>query len=88
MSKKIDDEILDAVEILVKSYIKNASFNCMKYGNIIASLGDGKYTVKIDNVDITVPAKVGDSYSINDSVIICIPNNNKIKQFIFGKVKY
>jgi len=64
-------------------------YNCVKYGTIIADLGNGKYTVNIDNnIEITVPSLVGGSYSINDKIVILIPNNNKEKQFILGKIKY
>jgi hypothetical protein len=84
----IQDGIWKAVNSVLPQEIANAPYNCTKYGKIIANLGNDKYTVHINDNELAIPAISGDSYSINDTVIVCIPNNNEQKQFILGKVKY
>lgn len=85
---KIQTEIIETIEQLANHTVETARFNTTKFGHVISDLDNNKYVVKINNADVTVPAIVGDSYSINDTVVIMVPNNNEVKQFILGKIKY
>lgn len=88
MARNINQTILQSWEYLLNNFKNHAPFNSVKYGTVIKSLSNGKYTVVIEGVSQDIPSLNNQTYNVSDSVIIVIPNNNKVKQFILGKVKY
>ena len=86
MSKSVNKEILDAMEIISKADIDNTPFLILKTGSVISVLGNNKYTVKIDGVDSSASSIVNMTFIIGDSVKIIYSNTNQNDKNIIGKV--
>ena len=71
----------------VDSAVDNASSTHIYTGLIIASTADG-YTVRVGNTEYTNVGTLSEtSHVANDTVKVCIPNNQYNNMFILGKVK-
>ena len=71
----------------VDSAISNAPYTIIQTGLIIASTADG-YTVRVGNTEYTNVGTLSEtSHADNDTVKVCIPNNQYSNMFILGKLK-
>lgn len=80
---EIQNEMLKAINIKIKSMISNLSFNRYIEGRIISiDTVNKKCTVKINDNESTMPYRAGLTLAIGDVVMIMIPNNNFSAKFV------
>lgn len=80
---EIQNEMLKAINIKIKSMISNLSFNRYIEGRIISiDTVNKKCTVKINDNESTMPYRDGLTLAIGDVVMIMIPNNNFSAKFV------
>ncbi len=81
-----------AIDILVQTMLKMAGelvessrFDKTKPGRIEASLGNNKYSVRIEGTVYTVPSVTSDTYAVNDVVSVLYPENDIKRKRIIGR---
>ena len=78
-------ELIDIIDIRIKEFLKNFIYINEKEGMIV-KLADnnGKYTVKIDNVQYLISKKENDTtiYEVGDIVIVRLFNGNFSRKYI------
>jgi tRNA A58 N-methylase Trm61 len=80
---EIQNEMLKAINIKIRSMISNLSFNRYIEGRIISvDTANKKCTVKINESESTMPYRDGITLNIGDVVMIMIPNNNFSAKFV------
>lgn len=63
--------ILDAVVIIVDKVKEQMNFDYSKIGTIVSSANvDGTYDIDYDGVVVKIKPRTGDTYSLNDVVIV------------------
>ena len=81
-SNKFQNEILKTIEILLENKIKKLKFNYYIEGKIVEVIGDGRYKIIINGEEDIVNARNGLDLSVNDVVLILVPNGNTSFKFI------
>ena len=89
MSNKTEDlaiQILsEQIRKVANKLITDASYDKTVAGIITAVLDNHKYKVQIKNEEYTIPSSTDEIYKVNESVWICIPQNNMKNKFISGR---
>lgn len=80
----IKKEILKAIEYVVDSKLRRASFDKTYTGVIVGVNGDGTYGVQINGVTYNKIKSVAESISINDTVRVVYPQNNPNNMYILN----
>lgn len=78
--KKITDEILKAIDIIIDEKIKSLNFDKTHIGFVSKVLKDG-YLVKYNGTEILIKESAK-KYNKGDFVKFCIPCNNKRNAFL------
>jgi len=86
--KRLTEEVLRAVDIIIETALKQLAFNYYITGRIKTINGDGKYLVTIDEKDETLKAREGVTLISGDIVFITVPNGNRSHAFIDCKRPY
>lgn len=81
----VTDILAEQIIKLLSAECASASFNKTKQGIITESLGDSKYSVKIEGAVYTVPSCTSDAYSVNDTVLVTFVQNNAKRKYIIGR---
>lgn len=79
------DNILRAVSILVEGYLAKAPFDRTVRGKIVTQISQKAYIVLINGTEIAVPSYGNATYSANELVWVCYPENNFENRFILPK---
>lgn len=85
MSDKTAYTLAEQVAKMIATYLQSAPFDKTKQGIITESLGDRKYSVKIDGSVFTVPSCTSDTYSVSDKVLVTFVQNDPKRKYIIGK---
>ena len=85
--KEIQDKLIQAVGIVMDSYISKLKFNTTIEGVIISSISPTLYNVRINNEEYTAKCLNGITYAANDVVDILIRNNNFSEKIILWKAR-
>lgn len=80
-----EDQILRAVQILVDAALRQAPFDRTVRGRVVGQLSSRTYLVEINGARYAVPAYGTATYTENEIVWICIPENNFENRFILPK---
>lgn len=80
-----EDQILRAVQILVDAAVRKAPFDRTVRGRVVGQLSAKTFLVEINGARYAVPAYGTVTYSENEIVWICIPENNFENRFILPK---
>ena len=80
----IKKEILKAIEYVVDSKLRRASFDKTYTGVIVGVNGDGTYGVQINGVIYNNIRSVAEAISINDTVRVVYPQNNPNNMYILN----
>lgn len=73
---KINDSILEAIDIMVQERIKNLNFNRYIQVQVTVVNANGTYNVTYKGQTITnVKARPGSTFAVNNVCWACIPNN-------------
>ena len=67
------DEIINTVEIIVKSYLNKQKLS-RDVVSVVTAISDGKYKVNIDGVDYWVKDGIGLGLSVGSQVWVRIPD--------------
>ena len=79
------DELVELIENIVNRILDKKSISTINKQGIIKSLpnSDNEYIITIDGDDYqNIPAKNGQTYSINDVVVLSLYNGNSQKMII------
>ena len=79
----INDIILKAVDIVVEKRLKDLTFDVTRIGRISKVLANNRYAVMIDGSEYVIQSF--NSYAVNDSVYVLMPQNNKNKLYLLPK---
>ena len=79
------ETLVAEIKTFVQEYLKTASFDVTKQGLVTASLGNNKYSVKIEGAVYTVPSCTTDTYSVNDNVLVVYIQNDSKRKYIYGR---
>lgn len=82
----VSDQIVNFVRTYLDSYIDTLKYDRTLMGKVI-SIADSVVVVELNGEHVTCRIKDGLSLSVGDIVIIKLPNNNKDKKYIDGKLK-
>jgi len=82
---KAIDVLAEQIIGAVSACLENAPFDKTKQGIVTASLGDNKYSVKIEGAVFTVPSCTATTYSVNDNVLVLYVQNDAKRKYIIGK---
>lgn len=82
---QIDDSILRATQILIEGYLRKAPFDRTVRGRIISQIDSKNYNVNIQGKNHKVPIYGNSTYSVNETVWVCIPENNFNNRFLLPK---
>lgn len=80
-----DDLILNAMTILLERYQASAPFDRTVRGRIISQLDSKHYLVEMQGSQYKIPVYGSSSFSPNEIVWICIPENNFNNKFLLPK---
>lgn len=75
----------EQIQKVVRRLINIAGYDKTVAGIIVSTLGNHKYKVKIKNEVYIIPSGTDETYKVNESVWICIPQNNMNNKFISGR---
>jgi len=79
----IEKKITDAIEIMVKKYIKDLQLTPRPMAKITSANGDGTYNLTYNGQTlINIKGRIGSSYVYGDVVYLIIPNGNLSSVFI------
>lgn len=84
--QKISEEIIKAIEIIVKNITNKLDFD-RTYTGIISSVHSDGYTIKYNGTEIKIKTSAIDLYKINEKVIFCIPCGNKRNAYIVPSIE-
>lgn len=83
MRRNLENQILDAIDIMVNEKLSSLKFNYYIEASIEAINDDGTYEIKFnDQILSKIKAKEGLSLSTNDIVLVCVVNGNFSNKFI------
>lgn len=78
----INKYILDAIQVVIKKFLKNLKYNYYVTGKITAVNTDGTYGVQINNTVSNLPARSGLTLAVGDVVYVMVVNGNYSFKFI------
>lgn len=79
------DEILQAIKILIDAALRQAPYDRTVRGRIIEQVSSKTYIVQINGTEVAVPSYGAATYSANELVWVCYPENNYDNRFILPK---
>lgn len=79
------DEILQAIKILVDAALQKAPFDRTVRGRIVEQISAKAYIVQINGSEYAVPTYGTATYYANEIVWVCYPENNFNNRFIVPK---
>lgn len=79
------DALIQTISKMVGELVESSRFNKTKRGIIKASLGNNKYSVKIEGAVYTAPSVTSDTYAVNDVVSVLYPENDIKRKRIIGR---
>lgn len=85
----INEQILNSINILIKSALQQANFDQTIKAIIIRKNGDREYKCNYQGTIISATSLNDNEYNINDSVYILIPafgKNGVSEKIILGKI--
>ena len=82
---KVQQKLLESIDILVKENNKNQKFNRTEEGKITEVISSNTYNVNIKNNVYQIKTINSEVYNVGDPVLILILNNNFSRKIIFGK---
>lgn len=85
MSDKAAYALAEQVARMVATYLDSAPFDKTKQGLVTESLGNSRYSVKIEGAVFNVPSCTSDTYSVNDKVLVLYVQNDAKRKYIIGK---
>ena len=80
----IQDEIIDAVETIVKKYLSKQKLS-QDVATVVTAISGDKYKVEINNSEYWVKNGVGINLNVGNQVWVHIPNNSLKDMFIMAK---
>jgi ribosomal protein S1 len=78
----INKYILDAIQVVIKKFLKNLKYNYYVTGKITSVNSDGTYGVQINGVVSNLPARPGSTFSVGDVVYVMVVNGNYSFKFV------
>lgn len=82
---KVQQKLLESINILVKENNKNQKFNRTEEGKITEVISSNTYNVNIKNNVYQIKTINSEVYNVGDLVLILILNNNFSRKVIIGK---
>lgn len=82
---KVQQKLLESIDILVKENNKNQKFNRTEEGKITEVISSNTYNVNIKNNVYQIKTINSEVYNVGDLVLILILNNNFSRKVIIGK---
>lgn len=85
ISDRAVEALADAIESYVRAYVKEISFDVTKHGVVTEVLGGSRYRVSIDGSEHSVSCCTGQVFSMGDTVIVLLIQNDVNRKYIIGK---
>ena len=82
---RLDDEVIRAVGIMIESCLRTAPFDRTVRGRIVSQADSKHYNVEIQGRQYKVPVYGSSTFSENEIVWVCIPENNFNNKFLLPK---
>lgn len=82
----VSEQIVSFVRGYLDNYIDTLKYDRTLMGKIV-SIADSTAVVELNGEQVTCRIKDGLSLAVGDVIIIRLPNNNKDKKYIDGKLK-
>jgi len=79
---KYENNILDAIDILIAKRLENLKYNYYLDGKILVDNLDGTYDVQINGETSVLKARAELTLVANDLVLVCVVNGNFSNRFI------
>ena len=80
-----EDQILRAIQVVVDAALRKAPFDRTVRGRIVEQISAKAYIVQINGTEVAVPSYGTSTYSTNELVWVCYPENNYDNRFILPK---
>ncbi len=82
---KIEQKIIEAIEIIIEERIKRLKFNYMVEGTIIEVMDNNTYKVNLFGIETELKSMNNDVYEVGDIVYVVVWNSNYSNKTIVCK---
>lgn len=80
-----EDQILRAIQVIVDAALRKATFDRTVRGRIVSQIDNKNYNVNIQGKVHKVPTYGDSVYFVNETVWVCLPENNFNNRFLLPK---
>jgi hypothetical protein len=77
--------IVSAIQTYVNGRLRSLPYDVTRQGRVTAVLGGDKYSVNVQGTIYTVPCATGQTFAVNESVLVLFAGNDWNRRYVVGK---